>query len=245
MSVAIHAGDHIWFYGDSITQGVGHNEGDYPWPSPPGGLVAQMQTLVASASIVTPGVATGPVSTCTGARGSVVPVAGAIFPSTFGQGGATFTDISNYLPAQLASVPASLPSPVFVIEGGVNDGGNTSEATTGINSIISQLRATWPACRLIFLSVFCQGSEVWQTGPVWPPATQNVAGPINTVIQTLVTAAGGAYVDNWDALLTWEAANNPGKASSGFATVDGTHPKIVGMTAVMAPTFLAAVSVGP
>ncbi len=238
----IHAGDQIWFFGNSITNNI-RNEGGYPWPSAPGALIAQMQALVAPAAHAAPVTVTGAMAKSTGASATVIPIPGTIIATTFGVDGDTMSQIAAYLPAQIAAIPTTIPSPVFVIEGGTNDA-TAAGCTAGATSIVSQLQAVWPNCRIIFMAAMT-ATEAWVNVP--PPAWPSNQYDLNNAATAAVaaTATNGAFVDTRAALLAWEVINNPTMVGSGVGTVDGIHPKIVVMVNVMAPAFLAVVPVGP
>lgn len=258
----IHAGNWLHFEGDSITVGTGWNEGNYPWYNPPGGVLPTIQatwpgavvqqnpsTVSGSQAILKPGATPAIVQ-------PVITTGKQVSWTWDGQAGATAAMVANNLVnLGLPQVPKTLTAPILVLQCGINDAaaivnstGTLLQFQTGYNACVSEWLTVFPAGLVIGISAYMHG-ETWVSGPAWDPANAFTSAivSVNNAMQTILAGLGsaGAYVDLRTPALAWEVANNPGAASSGFATVDGTHPKIVGMTSIFKPAFFGAVSVAP
>jgi len=258
----ITAGKWLLFVGDSITA-TGANEGGFAWFDGPGGLLDQLEGIWGApptAAKTTGTVAAGTIAPIvTGEVGIVtatVPGYKTVAVSSLGQSGANSTALATLVGTAIQLVP-TYTVPIVILEGGINDaaeiqGGSRTIAQyiAGKDSQYAQILARWPTAMIIDLSCLCKGEE-WAAGPVW----NNTVFPFDTQIEDVddetqikvAATAGAVYVNNRDALLVWEAVNNPGMASEGFAVIiDGTavHPTFAGMI-LMGQTFITDVGVTP
>ena len=266
----LHAGDFALFVGDSITRGFA-NQGGFPWPNPPGGLWDMVNaTWPAPPSPVRiVATATGAKAKNVGARATVnpSPVTGKhVVFSSFGIDGtsavAMAADMKTFV---FDNVPASLTSPMIVIEVGINDaffifeGTETvGDFTAAYSSILASILARWPGARIVCCSCMVSG-ELWSNpvSPVWGPGNfwDTQIDEVDGAMQTVIAGVGNPnviYLDFRAPILAWEVINNPQPAADGNvgfvkngASGNAVHPKTNAMIGALAPAFLALVPVVP
>jgi GDSL-like Lipase/Acylhydrolase family len=267
--VRLGAGDLCHFVGDSITEGS-LNEGGYSWPTAPGGLWDTVNATWSTppSPVQVFATASGATSISTGAPATVLPTAVTgkhVVFSKWGAIGATAIELAAAMDLAIYSwVPASLASPVIVLEIGINDVFDIFSATetigqfiTAYTAILSGILGRNPGARIVCVSCMCSG-ELWLTsGPSWDPSnpwdTQLIQ--VNNAIQTIIAGLANPnviYLDIRAPLLAWEVTHNPQPPAAGNVGfipngAGGTpiHPMIVAMTQVLAPAFLALVPVTP
>lgn len=234
--------------GDSITAGT-----PSPWYTT---ALAAINAEFPTTTRPYPGVASGPVGSCTGPVGAVAPltVTPAITWINSGVGGNQAADIAAAVPARITDYNPT----AVVLEVGVNDAtANVPLASfrASLDSIWTQIKAARPAAKLWALSIYVWG-ELFNAGPIWanpydgPPdgGTNGVGASIpdyNAEINASVESFGGLYVETRDEALALIASlSSPPGAHVGPTTIDGLHPNLLGQT-LMSDRLLTTVEVVP
>jgi lysophospholipase L1-like esterase len=157
--------------------------------------------------------------------------------------GQTTSGMLTNINAQLLTTPMT---DLFLMIG-VNDaitGLSNTTTASNIASILSQVRSTFPACRIwVFNPPFCAG-ENWPNGVNSLSAAQNDKrlDGVNLIIANALSSylgTGAALLDMKAAMFAYEALNNPSHVSNGILTQsDGIHPsKTLGQTTMSAYAY--------
>lgn len=258
--MVVGPGEFWYFIGNSISVPYpsSPNEGGYAYYQAPGAFNDQLNARWSGAAAppaATNGARTTGVAGRTSGSGAAVnatvPGYRHVIVGGSGHSGATAQEIADDLVPILPTLPA-VASPVFVIEGGINDANNIHNASetigqfnTGHDLIYTRILARFPAARIIDLTCFCLGEL--HTGGVWGsnPADAEIA-TVNAAMAVIAAARGGLAVDIRTPLLAWEIINNPSNLVGGLAVrLEGNnvHPTIRGMVEVIGPAILAALTV--
>jgi lysophospholipase L1-like esterase len=204
--VTIRANENIVFGSDSLTTGFGTA---VSWPTGTGNFIDQVNTIL-----------------------------GAGNHDTTTQNGAAGTGI-DYLLANISTLIFA-PNPTLVIlECGLND---CIASTPVVNfsekyvSMLTQIKAWKPSVKIIVIGIGVILTEAWENGPNGPqwPTGRASLDTFDQYIKMAAASQGVMFVNWRQRLLAWEAVNNPGGASLGFATVDGTHYTDAGQKALAA-----------
>jgi lysophospholipase L1-like esterase len=153
--------------------------------------------------------------------------------------GQTTSGMLTNINAQLLTTPMT---DLFLMIG-VNDAiAGLSQATiaSNISSIFSQVRSTFPSCRIwVFNPPFAGGGENWPNGV---NGNDHRMDGVNLIIANALApylGTGAALLDMKAAMFAYEAINNPTHAISGILTQsDGVHPsKPLGQTTMSAYAY--------
>lgn len=120
---------------------------------------------------------------------------------------------------QVSAAIADAPS-LVLIGCGVNSitGATYASILADAQSVLSPIRAALPNVRIAWFPLWCGHSEAWNPDP-----NQAAVDAVVNGVKDACAQYSAVLVDVRSTYLIDEMTNNPGQASSGINTVDGTH----------------------